>query len=150
MSEKSLPQFASVEQPFGINPPIVYCPICGQASMEFPPEGSEDECAHCTPCEHLAFIFVGEVGEFEYQSEDFKKRLGIVDDEEADVEDENEDDEEDDEDDEDFQAMLVRAGYDNKLLALEITYGGMSCSGPSWYTDIFGFDYGMMKNEDEE
>lgn len=140
MSKKSLPQFASVEQPFGIDPPIVHCPICGQATMDFSTEGGEDDCAKCTPCEHLAFIFVGEAGEFEYQSEDFKKRLGIVGDE----------DDEDETEDEDFQMMLVRAGYENKLLALEITYGGMSCTGPSWYTDIFGFDYGKMKNEDGE
>jgi hypothetical protein len=35
-----------------------------------------------------------------------------------------------------------KAGYKNELLILEITYGGMG-HGPSWYTDLYGFDFGI-------
>jgi len=41
---------------------------------------------------------------------------------------------------------LALAGFDNKLLALEVTYGGMGC-GPMWFTDVFGFDYGTLASE---
>ena len=119
MSEKnkSIPQYARVEQPFGCEPPIVHCPICGQAI-------SDDESA--TLCRHLAFVFVGAAGDFEYQSQDFASRFANVD-----IQDMSFDS---------FVNVLRQAGYGNNLLAIEITYGGMAC-GPVWYTDVFGFDY---------
>ena len=43
----------------------------------------------------------------------------------------------------------MNAGYGNGLLALEITYGGMAC-GPVWYTDVYGFDFGMLEEGGEE
>jgi len=45
-----------------------------------------------------------------------------------------------------FKKVLKAAGYKNELLALEITYGGMA-TGPAWYTDVFGFDYGILATE---
>lgn len=42
-----------------------------------------------------------------------------------------------------FQDVLATVGYDNKLLALDITYGGMA-GGPVYYTDIIGFDYNQI------
>ena len=114
---KSFPQYARVEQPFGCNPPIVHCPICGQAMFD------DDS---VTPCRHLAFILVGEAGEFEYKSQDFGNRLINVDMQDMSFD--------------NFVNVLQQAGYGNNLLAIEITYGGMAC-GPVWYTDVFGFDY---------
>ncbi len=43
-----------------------------------------------------------------------------------------------------FSDYLEVAGYDNKLLAIEVSSGGMAC-GPVWYTDVYGFDYGMIE-----
>ena len=137
MGTKTKPQIARVEQPFGIDPPIVHCPICGQATMKI----DEATGGEVTPCDHLAFIHVSEGG-FEYQSEDFEARAQKV--EEA--EEENEDEEEDVDYIED---LLEKAGYQNNMLVIEITYGGM-CHAPVYYTDTFGFDYNMMCQECDE
>jgi len=126
MDEKSLPQYAKIEQPFGIDPPIVHCPICGTAVFD-----NEEGCA--TPCPHFAFLYVGEVGEFEYTSVAFTKKTESLEAENLDFE--------------TFSDFLAKAGYDNKLLAIEITYGGMAC-GPVWYTDVFGFDYGSLADSE--
>ena len=124
MSKRANPQYAQIEQPFGCDPPLVHCPICGQATIEIGEEGGR-----ITPCLHLAFIYVGEVGDFEYASEDFRNRTDGIDEDELELD--------------TFNKFLKQAGYDNKLLALEITYGGMAV-GPVWYTDVFGFDYGTI------
>lgn len=47
-----------------------------------------------------------------------------------------------------FKEFLQKAGYDNKLLAIEITYGGMG-GGPMSFTDVYGFDYGTLTGNDE-
>jgi hypothetical protein len=127
----SNPQYVSVEQPFGTHQTIVHCPICGQPTIK---PGAEDEACEITPCPHLAFIYINEISEFEYKSPDFAKRTKKIEDYEL---------------GDDFKKKLKKAGYDNKLLILEITYGGMAC-GPVWYTDVYGFDYGTLKSEDEE
>lgn len=123
--ESSKPQYAQIEQPFGCEPPIVHCPICGQATLD--PDGDG-----ATPCPHLAFIYVGAVNEYEYFSDDYEQRIIDLDDEDVDFD--------------NFSEFLGKAGYGNNLLALEITYGGMGC-GPVWFTDIYGFDYGTLAKE---
>jgi hypothetical protein len=124
-TEKTLPQIAKVEQPFGIEPPTVHCPICGQAMID---DGD------INPCNHLAFIHAGAgCDDFEYQSDDFRSTDKAIDDDNG-VSYET------------IKDILVSAGYDNKMLAIEITYGGMSC-GPVWYTDIYGFDYGSLAGD---
>ena len=128
MKPASKPQFASVEQPFGCEPPRPHCPVCGKAVVRVDGEGS----AEVAPCPHLAFLFVGEVGEFEYRSPGFEKKangrrlygLDLV----------------------KLRRLLDRIGYGNTLLALEITYGGMAC-GPVWSTDVYGFDYGTVDGQ---
>lgn len=130
MGKKSLPQVAHVQQPFGIDPPIVHCPICGQATLKMVKEYGK-----LTPCKHLAFIYVNAAGEFEYRSKELKDRIktgGL-----------------EDFDPDDFVKQLGKAGYDNKLLILAITYGGMAC-GPIWFTDYFGFDYGTLVKKDKK
>jgi len=129
MSEKAIPQYAKVEQPFGCEPPLVHCPICGKATLEMSEEGGT-----ITPCPHLAFLYIGEIGEFEYKSQDFQKKIEGIDDEELGLD--------------TFGEFLQKAGYDNKLLAIEITYGGMAC-GPVWYSDVFGFDYGSLADKED-
>ncbi len=121
-TDKKPPQIASIEQPFGCDMPTVHCPICGKAPLIL----SEEDGATLEPCAHVAFIYIGAYGDFEYRSKDFDKRA-----QEAKQEFENSLELE----------ALQTLGYDNKLLVLEITYGGMAC-GPVWYTDAYGFDYG--------
>lgn len=127
MEEKLPIQYAMVEQPFGCEPPLVHCPICGKPTAEL----DEDGQGEFVPCEHTAFIFIGSASEFAYTSEEFDKRTEEVDIDEY----------------EEFKEFLDATDYDNKLLALEITYGGMAC-GPDWYSDIYGFDYGTLKQAD--
>lgn len=121
--EKSLPQYAKVEQALGAEPPIMHCPVCGRATMD---DGD------FSPCEHVAFVYMGATGDFEYQSEDFSKRRG--------------EDHADDLSFDTFRDFLSKLGYDNKTLALEITYGGMAC-GPVWYTDVYGFNFALPDTE---
>ena len=73
MTDKSIPQYAEVEQPFGIEPPLVHCPICGEAPLK------ENE---IVSCKHLSFIFVGEVCEFEYKSDKFNEKISQINDDE--------------------------------------------------------------------
>lgn len=119
------PQYARIEQPFGVEAPIVHCPICGKAQLVM-----VDDAPEVAPCTHLAFIHVGEIDDYEFQSADFMARLQALGDAEADRD--------------GLQETLARAGYGSHLLALEITYGGMAC-GPVWATDVYGFDYNTLK-----
>ena len=129
MEEKSVPQYATVEQPFGIELQPMFCPICGHHSINT--EEDSDEYYKVTPCEHLAFIYLNDIDEYEYQSEDFAKRLENI---------------PEDEDTKYFYNLLVKAGYDNKLLAVEIVHGGMAC-GPIWNSVTFGYDYGKLSGK---
>ena len=131
MRSAAKPQIASVEQPFGCEPPKPCCPVCGHCVLRTDPDGL----AHADPCPHLAFVFVGEVGDFEYRSPDFTRRAAHRRTHDLDLA--------------RLRTLLVNAGYGNGLLSLEITYGGMAC-GPVWYTDVYGFDYGMLAEGKEE
>lgn len=128
MSEQPALRIAEVEQPFGCDPPIVHCPICGQAMLVFDDEGF----GQVAPCNHLAFIYVGEAGEFEYLSDDAEAMLEAV-----------EEGVEDEEDDWEIEGLLAKAGFDRRFLVFSITYGGMGC-GPMWFADTFGFDYSKV------
>ncbi len=130
MTQKSLPQHASLKQPFGWAPPVIHCPVCGHAPLAHAEETGDPE-----PCPHLAFIYLGCVGEYMYQSDDFSRRMEEHELEDADLD--------------AFAKMLAQAGYDNQMLALEITYGGVAC-GPVWYTDIYGFDFGASERTGAE
>ena len=68
MISRSLPQYAHLEQPLGHPPPVVHCPVCGQAVTD--PDGAD-------PCEHLAFMWYG--GDFGYMSDDFAARIETAD-----------------------------------------------------------------------
>lgn len=120
-SPDSTPQYARIEQPFGEPPAVIHCPVCGQSMIENPEAG-------VSPCEHTLFIYIGMISGFEYQSSDFSQRLETIPPEEADF------------DFEAFKETLAKLGYGHDTLALEITYGGMTC-GPSWFTDVYGFRF---------
>lgn len=129
MSNEAMPQYVQIEQPFGCEPPVVHCPICGGATRAI------EEGGKVTPCAHLAFIYSFE--DFEYKSQEFEKKMeGIDDDLMEDLTFDT------------FKEFLQKAGYDNKLLAIEITYGGMG-GGPMSFTDVYGFDYGTLAGNDE-
>jgi hypothetical protein len=126
MSTKTLPQYARIEVPFGIAFDFCHCPVCGQASAK----ADNDELT-INPCAHLEFLFICEVGEFEHQSDDFKRRLkeGKTDLDELSFE--------------TFPHVLEKMGYGNDLIAMEVTHGGMAC-GPVWSTQIYGYRFGNI------
>jgi len=126
MKEELIPQYAQVMQPFGTKIPVVHCPICGHPTMN---SGEVENDAVHSPCKHLAFIFIGELGDFEYKTEKFENRITNLDTEELDFS--------------NFDNFLKQAGYGNQMLAIELTFGGMAC-GPVWRTEVFGFDYGTL------
>jgi len=125
MNDSSKPQYAAVEYPFPQpDLPVVHCPICGQGTHDLHEDGSSE----MNPCPHLTFIFLGEPSAFTYKSEEFSQRITGK--------------KLDNLSFENFKKFLKSLDYDNKLLALEITHGGLAGNGsPIWYTDIFGFDY---------
>jgi len=46
----------------------------------------------------------------------------------------------------DFSGSLKRAGYDDSVPVLEVTYGGIAC-GPVWCTDTYGFGFTIVEPE---
>ena len=125
MAEKTLPQYASVKQAFGCDPAVVYCPICGESAYRVDRQGNQRP-----PCHHLAFIYVGEVGKFVYQSPGFEKKISSADVKEVSFG--------------SFPALLEQAGYDNQMLAIQVSYGAMAGGKAHWYTDVYGYDYGTI------
>jgi len=126
--KKPKPQYARIEQPFGYPPPVVHCPLCGQKIFN-------TYTGDIIPCLHLAFAFTACSGEYDYTSEDYTQRTNHCAGDAMELE--------------KFPRLLKKAGYGNNLLVLEITYGGMAC-GPVWYTDVYGFDYAVpVESEDE-
>jgi len=124
MSESSKPQYAAVEYFPLAEPPVIHCPICGQGTHQTHEDGS----SVMTPCPHLSFIFFSDQAIFAYKSIDFTERI--------------QDQDLDDLSFENFEEFLEEIGYDNKMLAIEATSGGMADNGGgSWRTDIYGFDY---------
>ncbi|MCX6244688.1 MAG: hypothetical protein NTU98_08285 [Bacteroidetes bacterium] len=129
MNNSTKPQYAEIEYPFPqADLPVIHCPLCGMGTHDVHEDGSSE----LTPCLHLAFIFIGDPFTFAYKSEEFEqkvtgkdlKKLSFV----------------------KFKKFLQSIGYDNKFLALEISHGGMGGQGtPIWYTDIYGFDYGVVE-----
>ncbi|HBC89256.1 MAG TPA: hypothetical protein DCZ94_20135 [Lentisphaeria bacterium] len=124
--EKSLPQYAQIEQPFGAKPPLVHCPICGKATFKGQTK--------VTPCKHLAFVYIGENQDFYYKSQYFKRKSEGVENKSLTPD--------------TLRKFLKKVGYWNNLLAIEITYGGMAC-GPVCFTDVYGFDYCGALTEEE-
>lgn len=143
--------YVSIEQPFGVQPPKVHCPICGQ--QQFVEQG--DEYLE-TPCEHLAFVFGGEEDEFVYASADFAERFERFDaaldarfpDETARAGEEYEEASSFYRDL--FARRLVDLGYGANLLALRITYGGLAEGNPVWFSDVYGFDYASIREDDAQ
>ena len=126
----TMPQYAVIEQPSGGQIPVIHCPICGTPTNIWDDEYDSDVCPH------LAFIYLFSAGEFGYLTPKFEQRIEVIKDEKLRFD--------------NFQECLKKAGYDNKLLALEITYGGMGC-GVSWNTDVYGFDFEtLVKDSTEE
>ena len=121
MSKTSSPQCASIELPLGCEPPVIHCPVCGNATVAIGDEG-----AKVTPCHHPGFIYVGELGDFEYQSDDFEKRTEHVEMNDFTIG--------------TFRQILTNVGYGNGMFAIEMTYGEIAC-GPVWCTDVYGFDF---------
>ena len=123
MNDPKKTQYASVEFPFPVEePPVIWCPICGNNTFDLA-EGGD---MVINPCQHLAFVFLGRFSEFIYQSQGFQARvagkdlMGIT--------------------TKEMKGFIETLGYDNKFLAIEVTYGEMG-DYENWYTDVYGFDY---------
>lgn len=152
MPEQTPVAYARISQPFGLAPPVVHCPICGQPQAVADAQGFLES----SPCPHNAFIYLDEVSEFEHQSAEFANRLaelrkaGLLKDPDAT---ESEDDAEVDLCDNiwlpDLPRALEQMGYGAELVVFEITYGGMAC-GPVWSTDVYGFDYDTLGESEDE
>jgi hypothetical protein len=125
MTDKKVPQYAAVKQTFGCDPAVLHCPICGESAYRLDRHGKQRP-----PCHHLAFIYVGEVGEFVYQSPGFENKFSGVDINEVSFE--------------SFPVLLEKAGYDNQMLAIQVAYGAMVDGKAAWYTDVYGYDYGTI------
>ena len=130
-------QYARVGQPFGDDPPKVHCPICGDAALK----KIKGKCK-IAPCEHVKFIYIGGNEDFSYESEDFKKKFKdskkksqLFDGEELNSA--------------AFRKFLLKSGYKNNLLAIEISYGGGNGGCCFFFTDVYGFDYGSLDEEEE-
>lgn len=143
--------YVAIEQPFGLQPPKVHCPICGQ--QQFVEQG--DEYLE-TPCEHLAFVFGGEEDEFVYACDDFAARFERFN---ADLDARFADDAarasaEYEEASSFYRDLFVRRlaelGYGTHLLALRITYGGMADGSPLWFSDVYGFDYALIREDEAQ
>jgi hypothetical protein len=115
MSEVLKPQYAVINQQCD-GDLSAFCPICGKVTAKDGPG--------YTPCEHLAFMYLNLTDGFEYCSDDFKKRTENLDLEELTFD--------------TFVDCLEPAGYDNRLLVVEVT---QSCN-PVGVAVIYGFDYG--------
>lgn len=143
--------YVAVEQPFGVEPPCVCCPLCGQAQYVV-----EDDEQVETPCAHLAFVFGGDEDEFIYASDDFAARLeqfyARLQHDFATLESRDSDAYEDASSfyRDLFPQRLAEMGYGQQLLALRITYGGMTEDGPVWFSDVYGFDYATLNQDDAE
>jgi len=120
------PQHVSFCQPLGWTDPLIHCPLCGKATV-IRTTGEVD------PCPHLLFVHYGVSGCFEHVSDDLSARLEKLGGEEA-------------FDCSDFPGSLRQAGYDDSVLVLEVTYGGIAC-GPAWSTDTYGFGFRIVEPE---
>ena len=106
-----------LELPFGQEPPMIHCPVCGK---------SVNVDGELVACDHLVYFFLTQTGEFIYLRKDVRKQyadLKVY----------------------DLETGLgydrLICDYQNdSLLKMELTYGGMAC-GPIWFTDYVGFDF---------
>jgi hypothetical protein len=123
MTDSRKSQYASVSYPFPVEePPVIYCPLCGNPTFNLADGGD----LVINPCQHLAFVFFGRPSEFIYQSQDFQHRTSAQDLKGVTAK--------------EIKGLIETLGYDNKFLALEVSYGDMG-DAENWYTDIYGFDY---------
>jgi hypothetical protein len=127
MNSSTKPQYAEIEYPFPLEePPVIYCPLCGNPTYELNDRGE----FKVNPCQHLAFIFLGDPSTFAYKSKDFEYRITGKDLKDLSFE--------------NFKEFIESLGYDNKFLTLEVTHRGMG-NRRIWYTDNYGFDYALYQ-----
>jgi len=125
MSRSNSPQIARIELANGADAPIVHCPICGNPTLKM-----INDQGQVNPCDHLVFILDCDLAEFEYKSPEFDQKLAatfnwrVISLEKV-------------------EKSLKKLGYNNELLVLEITFGGVAC-GPYSFTDLVAFDYSKV------
>jgi hypothetical protein len=111
-----------VEQPFGYDPPAVYCPACGS------PIYTPDE---MSSCKHLLYAWMSESG-FDYVAPAIESLVEKLE-EDADVDD---------------PLSELQSKIDNEHVAIiDLHFGGMAC-GPVSFNDVYGFDFNTTKEDD--
>lgn len=124
VDEISKPQFAFIEQPYGLDPPSIHCPFCGKRTMN---DGGEVE-----GCVHLTFIYLEAQEKFVFGTDKFMKRVNKLS--------EIRDFELDDEDEDEFiEKVFESGGYGSELLVLHINHGGKD-TDQVLIEDKYGFD----------
>lgn len=114
---QALPAVANIELPFGQSQGIPHCPCCGARQF--------DDEWEATPCKHTAFFLLWETGDFIYATEKLEKAI---------------DEPRPDDFYENLEGYFAKLGYDDSLLIINETSGGMAC-GPVWSTTSIGFDF---------
>ena len=102
----------------------IYCPVCQhKASIEDENGGHEFK-----PCEHLAFVYLPELGEFEYQIDSWQAATDSI---ELDYFDfDNYEDY--------FTGLIKKSGFNQVLHIIENESSGIAC-GPTSFTEIYGY-----------
>ena len=80
------------------------------------------------PCEHLAFVYLPEIGEFEYQIASWKLAFDSIELDPWDYDDHEAY----------FRAVINKSGFKEPLHIIENTSFGMAC-GPTSFTEIYGY-----------
>ena len=99
------------------------CPVCQHhASILNEEEGSQQ----FKPCEHLVFVYLPEVGDYEYQLESWLKATESMDLEDYDSYEEH------------FERLHKKSKFSQSLHIIENESGGMAC-GPGSFTEIYAY-----------
>ena len=126
--------YVELEQPRGAEPPIGYCPICGQPSITFNEEGYGEY----SPCAHLEFTYNTTAGELGYRTEEFESKIFSLE--------ENIEGEAPNFSINNLPQVLERMGYGKELLVLAIEFSGMAC-GPMADIAVFGYNFDNIEVE---
>jgi hypothetical protein len=119
--------YVQINAALGQDFPILHCPFCGEASTEV-----NDNEADVTPCEHLQFVFLSEIADFEFQTDAFAQRWQNLDSEDCDLS--------------EFATCLAQAGFDDQLIAFEISHATQGHGTPRTHRYIYGFAHHLPQS----
>lgn len=119
----------TIEWPFGEDPPNLFCPACGKQTVD-----SEDGLVQPL-CSHVEFLYLTDMGEFEYIKETVKDIL----EKERQAGEAEEDGKEEDRDEmSDYELLKNAMSRDSTFVIFELNTSGMAC-GPVASTACIGY-----------